>query len=43
MNYSILLFLIIGIIIGLIRDITDKGEGVSHSDNIFTFMFRDKY
>ena len=43
MNYTILLFLIIGVIIGLIKDITDKGENIPHSDNMFTFLFKDKY
>ena len=43
MNYTILLFLIIGIVIGLVKDIMDKGEQIPHSDNMFTFMFKDKY
>lgn len=43
MNYTMLLFLIIGVIIGLIKDFTDKGEGIPHSDNMFTFMCKDKY
>ena len=43
MNYTMLFFLILCVIIGVIKDIRDPGYGVPHSDNMFTFMFKDKY
>lgn len=43
MNYTILFFLIVGVIIGIVKDIMDPGEGVPHSNNMFTFMCKDKY
>lgn len=43
MNYTILFFLILGVIIGLIKDFSDPGEHLQRSDNIFTFFFKDRY